>query len=92
VDGNFRVYLGYLKLKLSMGGTQNEQIVIKVGVKIFTNKSLDLLEHAINDHLKLFGDNPVDTTVNMQSAIAEEPLLDNNGNPKKNLSIPRFCK
>jgi hypothetical protein len=61
--------------------------LLSVAVKIFTNNSPDSLEQAINNHLEKFGNpnNPVDTTVNIQYAIAEETVLDNNGNPKKEL-------
>jgi hypothetical protein len=56
-----------------------------MGVKIFKNKSTELLEQAINDHLKLFENNPVNTTANIQYAIAEEIVIDNSGDPKKEL-------
>jgi hypothetical protein len=61
--------------------------ILSVGVKIFKNKSHDLLEQEINDHLKMFENrnNPVDESVNIQYEIAEETVLDNNGNPKKEL-------
>ena len=61
--------------------------ILSVGVKIFKNKSHDLLEQEINDHLKMFENrnNPVDESVNIQYEIAEETVLDNNGNQKKEL-------
>lgn len=61
--------------------------ILSVGVKIFKNKSHDLLEQEINDHLKMFENrnNPVDESVTIQYEIAEETVLDNNGNPKKEL-------
>jgi hypothetical protein len=61
--------------------------ILSVGVKIFKNKSHDLLEQEINDHLKMFENrnNPVDESVNIQYEIAEETVLDHNGNPKKEL-------
>ena len=61
--------------------------ILSVGVKIFKNKSHDLLEQENNDHLKMFEtrNNPVDESVTIQYEIAEETVLDNNGNPKKEL-------
>jgi hypothetical protein len=69
------------------GGCHKMSQILSVGVKIFKNKSHDLLEQEINDHLKMFENriNPVDESVNIQYEIAEETVLDNNGNPKKEL-------
>jgi hypothetical protein len=59
--------------------------VLSMGVKIFKEKSPELLESVINDHLKKFDNNPVPTSVNIQYAVAEETVLDNDGNLKKEL-------
>ncbi|WP_090987587.1 hypothetical protein [Bacillus sp. OV322] len=54
-------------------------------MKIYTYKSPESLEQEINDYLELFGNNnnPVNTTINIQYAIAEETVLNNNGDSKE---------
>lgn len=59
--------------------------LLSTGVKIFKEKSPDSLQQAINDHVKVFDRNPAPTTIKIEYAIAEETVIDNNENPKKEL-------